>query len=224
MTFVSALENLTTSGGSETGLDALLRVMGRAHSQNFGIAYRTGGNARKVFILITNEDSDVSWTPANRFSNGTVTQTTDKCFTTYTAAQWAAYQREIDAVAQAILDQDVLLYSFVAGQKSLADGDVPVADQCNTYVQYCNPDAQTQTLNNLKYDSYSTLQKLVTAHQAKSVQGLLLTNFHYSRCYDVANTLVTEFVNSFFTLVVKDTSRCGTGMLQLLLKFPRIPF
>lgn len=190
--------------------------MSKAATKNFDIQFRSGGNARKVYILITNEDSDPSRTPANAFSQNPA-WTDGYCKvplageTLISASTWeAAYQPEINAVFDSIVEQNALVYLFVAGSKSLVS-DVTHAQQCNTFYQYCNPDLQVQTLNNLIFEPHATLQNLIANDQVSSVQGMMLNTLQYARCYDVADTLVAEFTNSFFALVVRDVSHCKTS-------------
>ena len=62
------MNGLVTIGELETGLEAFATSLHIAKKGNLPISYRSGANTQKVFVIVTNEDSDAPIYPENRFS------------------------------------------------------------------------------------------------------------------------------------------------------------
>ena len=131
------------AGGVEPGLEAIRTALNAANANNLNINYATGLNNKKVFIIVTNEDSDPPVFSANLFSTSiggtTYKETTGDnngyCLsdgtnygtcnndyyapTTLSSNIFVAYQAEINAAATALLAAQVDVYMFVAGASSI---------------------------------------------------------------------------------------------------------
>jgi len=131
----------STAGGVEPGLETIRTALNVANANNMNINYATGVNNKKVFIIVTNEDSDPPVFSANLFSTSiggtTYKETTgdnngycladgntySSCnvysMTTLSSDIFTAYQAEINAAATSLLAAQVDVYMFVAGAASI---------------------------------------------------------------------------------------------------------
>lgn len=205
-------------GSVECGQEAILMTLNAAMTGNFAIDYRTGDNSRKVIILVTNEDSDIASMLANLFTANEIQQYGPNdgfCYVSTPVslppAAWPAWQLEIDTVVNTIVAQDVYLYTLVAGESSLATGDVILAQTCNTNWEYGPPDFQVQSVNGSYFNVDLTLTNLQRNGMENSIQGQLLALNRVSRVFPVEYALNPDFVNSFFGIVVRDVSKCNTS-------------
>jgi len=132
-----------TGGDIEPGLETFLKVLNVANAGNLNINFTEGKNIQKVFIMITNEDSDPPVTAANVFSSNGQSQDqtwlNDHCYpsavtnpppctidnvataTPIPAITWAdAWQLEVNAVANSLIDKQASVYMFVPGSATIA--------------------------------------------------------------------------------------------------------
>lgn len=212
--FRTKMDAISTYGGHEPGLEALSTSMNAASAGNLNINFRSGQNTKKVFILVTNEDSDYAARSANVFSHGSYLQSqssTSACYPNgFSGTRWTAWQKEIDHVANNLISRDASLYMFVGWTKSMNTGDIGLSSTCNTIYQFCNPDLQSQASNYGNFNAQTTLNNLNSQNpsQGNSLQAKLLSAGKSSRCFDVADTSNSNLVNNFFSEIVSDVSKC----------------
>jgi len=235
--FVSVMSGLSTSGYIEPGLEVLNQVMNNAaaSSSNLNIAFRTGQNTQKVFILVTNEDADMaayqnSAFNANLFGvQNWYSYTYNGCcynyqgnypnyrgfqWITITSSEWASWQEEVNSVYQAIIENDAYLYMFVPGQQSLSVGqEVDISQTCNTIYQYCNPDIQFMNADYTNFDAATTYSNLVKNSSQTSLQGMLLNAGKTARCFEVQDlngNSGSTLIANFFSEVIANLGACDT--------------
>jgi len=193
---------------------------------NLNVAFRSG--ARKVFILVTNEDSDPPTYQQNVFSSfsggHSYVQASSPhdglCFGPAPGSDYPiiplskpawdnSWQLEIDSVASGLISQDSSLYMFAAGWKDLDAGDIDIAQDCNAYYQYCNPNTQVQSSTFSDFDPTLTLGNMTANGEQNSLQGQLLAAGLVARCFDVADATNADLINNFFGAIVTDMCACN---------------
>lgn len=236
-----------TEGGIEPGLETILRALNKSNRNHLNINYNVGQNNKKVFIVVTNEDSDpASSSNANLFSSNGQSQdsswrdnrcrvaTTNYCpfprssstISLIPEVNWSnAWQLEINAAANALIEADVNVYMFVAGSKSIensntCDKDVSPSQTCLTKYQYCNPDRQSQNSTFGNFNAATTLSNMNADGTKGSLQDKLLSAGKIMRCFDVYDTSNSALVQNFFSEIVSDVSKCYTTCLDYICTSP----
>lgn len=185
----------------EAGLEAIRMVLGAAPVSTLAnnnipqdglLNFRA--DARKNLILVTDEDSDLPFNVANRFSGQTGTEPPSTI-----TAPW---QAEVDATAQAVINSQAFLNMLIN------IGDAPSASQYGSYAKdVSGPDL-------LNFDSAATLAALLADPITdNSLQAQVLAAGLISRSFNVAGANDSNFVNNFFAAklqeVVTDPGVCG---------------
>lgn len=187
----------------EAGLEAIRMVLNEAPNStlvtsNLGTAhsgilnYRS--DARKNIILVTDEDSDNPFYTANRMPGQPTCNGCNAPSGGETIAAWGPWQAEIDATAQAVIDNDAFLNMLINRYDSpsryqYGDNFDDVADS-----DLLNFDPAA-TLANLQADSVTN----------NSLQAQVLEAGLIARTFDVAGANNSDFVNNFFAAKIEET-------------------
>lgn len=190
-----------TKGGHEEGMTVMRNILNAAAADNLNLAFRD--TAKKVIVVVTDEDSDPSKNPLNR-PPGQVAQD-QACFknATFTDAQWQPFQVEIDMTAKALIDRDVLTYMTVSPLTS------PDKDRCNLRYQYGDPTRQVQNANLTGFNALGTLKSVTDAGFGKSIQAQMLSVNKICRLFDVTKIAENDLINAVFDAITADVADCN---------------
>jgi hypothetical protein len=191
-------------GGQEAGFEAMRMALGKASQNKFYndnvkktqptatgfVTWRS--TAQKFFILLTDEDCDRAFYPANRIAGQT--NEDPPSLTQFTSS--APWVSEVQQTAQHMIDAKTVLYMFV-NKKSGA-----------TYHQYGSPDCDKSAANFLLFNASSTLSCLKTAGYDNSLEGRMLSRNATARAFDVLTIQSPQFIQNFFVAAVDQVSKC----------------
>ncbi len=180
----------------EAGLEAIRMALGAAPNSTLATnnldAYTGDGtldyrsDARKNLILVTDEDSDRPFYAANRFTGQTTNEPP--------SALNAAWQAEVDATAQAVIDNDAFVNMLINR------GDSPSRSQ---YGDYLDDVADADLLN---FDAAATLANLLADSVTdNSLQAQVLGAGLIARSFNVAGANNSDFVDNFFAAKIEET-------------------
>lgn len=182
----------------EAGLEAIRIALGEA-TNNTLVRNNVGGvggldfrdDARKNLILVTDEDSDTPFYSDNRFGvgcNGCSPPSSGEG-----SGSWAGWQNEIDATAQAVIDNDAYLNMLINRN------DNPTKFQYGDYIHdVADPDL-------LNWDDAATLANLqADAATNNSLQAQVLETGLVARTFNVANANDANFVDNFFAAKLEE--------------------
>lgn len=200
------LSSISLNGGREAGLEALRCSLGLKcpHSINNGpINYRT--DAKKVFIILTDEDSDPSYWSTNRVGyQGSVTST-QACYQSSVntlITDFTGWQAEIDDTANSLISASVATYLMV-------NPNFSSKNTCLTPWQYCDPSKAVQNSDYSGFNFTGTLNNLLADSRTQgSLQSQLLQAGVTSRCFSVEDANDPDLVKNFFKTITADIQIC----------------
>ncbi len=184
----------------EAGLEAIRMVLNEAPNStlatnNLGTAhsgilnYRS--DARKNIIFVTDEDSDNSFYTANRFTGQSGNEPPSNGEGN---SNWGGWQAEIDATAQAVIDNDAFLNMLINRFES------PTRYQ---YGDYIHDVADSDLLN---FDAAATLANLqADSVTNNSLQTQVLEAGLIARTFNVTGANDSDFVDNFFAAKIEET-------------------
>ncbi len=183
----------------EAGLEAIRIALGEAVNNTLvrnnvggsgGLDYRA--DARKNLILVTDEDSDTPFYAANRFGVGSPGVSPPS--NGEANANWGGWQDEIDATAQAVIDNDAFLNMLINR------GESPTRYQ---YGDYAHDVSDPDLLN---FDAAGTLTNLLADSVTNdSLQAQVLGAGLIARTFNVAGANDADFVDNFYAAKLEET-------------------
>jgi len=185
----------------EAGLEAIRMALGEATFNTFATnnldAYTGDGtlnyraDARKNIILVTDEDSDRPFYAANRFTGQT---SLNPPAAAEGSAAWDGWQDEIDATAQAVIDNDAFLNMLINRN------DAPSRSQ---YGDYALDVSDADLLN---FDAAATLANLLADSVTDdSLQAQVLEEGLIARTFNVNSANDANFIDNFFAAKIEET-------------------
>lgn len=176
----------------EAGLEAIRMALGAAPESNFAnnnipqdgmLDFRS--DARINLILATDEDSDRPANVANRLPGQTSNEPPSPLD--------AAWQAEVDATAQAIINSDAFINMLINRS------DPPSVSQ------YGDPNADVSDADLLNFDADATLANLLLDPlTTNSLQVQVLQAGLVGRSFDVGGANDSDFVDNFFAAKVQE--------------------
>jgi hypothetical protein len=191
-------------GGQEAGFEAMRMALGKASQNKFYnenvkktqptatgfVTWRS--TAQKFFILLTDEDCDRAFYPANRLA-GQTTEDPPSLSQFTSSSVWVS---EVQQTAQHMIDAKTVLYMFVNKRNGA------------TYHQYGSPDCDKSAANFLLFNASATLTCLKTAGYDLSLEGRMLSRNATARAFDVLTIQSPQFIQNFFVAAVDQVSKC----------------
>ncbi|OUS30226.1 hypothetical protein A9Q99_07065 [Gammaproteobacteria bacterium 45_16_T64] len=182
----------------EAGLEAIRIALGEA-TNNTLVRNNVGGvggldfrdDARKNLILVTDEDSDTPFYSDNRFGVGCNSCNPPSSGEAH--SDWSGWQDEIDATAQAVIDNDAYLNMLIN------IGDSPTKFQ---YGDYTHDESDPDLLN---WDDAATLANLQgDSATDDSLQTQVLEAGLVARTFNVSGANNADFVDNFFAAKLEE--------------------
>lgn len=179
----------------EAGLEAIRIVLSEAVNSTL-LRNNVGGtgpltfraNARPNLILVTDEDSDLPYYTENRFPGQSGT---DPPTTVPLASAW---QAEVDATAQAIIEHDAFINLIIN------TGDSP------SRWQYGNPGSSAQDADFSNFDPDATLANLIANGYGNSLEAQVLNADLIGRAFDITSINNTGFIDNFFDAKIEEVT------------------
>ncbi len=175
----------------EAGLEAIRIVLNSAINNtlqrdhvggNGPLAFRS--EARKNLILVTDENSDLPFYIENRQVGQTGTEPP--------SVLTAPWQAEVDATAQAVIDNNAFLNLLISLSATPSKN------------QYGDPNQSVSDANFLNYNPEATLTNLIAAGFGNSLEAQVLNAGLVGRAFNIASVNTSNFVVNFFAAKVEE--------------------